>query len=232
MQEPIERRKLSDDVRDRIEAMIRGDQYPEGASLPSEREMMAMFAVGRPSVREALHALETMGLVRIVSGERPRVTRPTPRSMIDQLSGTARLLLEQPDGTEHFEQLRLFLEEGIVRHSAEHASPAQIMALRSALQENERMINQARGFAETDVAFHRVLMGIPGNPIFTAVHEALVEWLISQRIHRADTQRENRMSFEGHARIVEAIEARNPEAAGAAMRAHLEHARRKFRLLG
>ena len=81
------RKKLSDEVRLRLEAMIRDEVYPVGASLPSERDLMSMFDVGRPSVREALFALEKMGLVRINSGERPKVTRPTPKNMLEQLTG-------------------------------------------------------------------------------------------------------------------------------------------------
>jgi GntR family transcriptional regulator, sialic acid-inducible nan operon repressor len=230
MQVPIARKKLSDEVRLRLEEMIRSDRYPVGSFLPPERELMAMLDVGRPSIREALYALEKMGLVRIGNGERPRVTRPTPRSMIEQLSGTARLLLDQPEGVEHFEQLRLFLEVGIARHAAETVDERGLADLRAALAENERMIRNANGFAATDVAFHRVLMGIPGNPIFIAVHEALVEWLISQRIHLANTEAENQRSFDGHRRIVEAIARRDAEAAGDEMRRHLENARRKHAL--
>lgn len=222
------RKKLSDEVRLRLEELIRDEVYAVGASLPSERELMTMFDVGRPSVREALFALEKMGLVKINSGERPKVTRPTPRSMLEQLTGTAHLLMDQPDGIAHFEQLRLFLETSIARHAAETATPAQIDALARALDENERAIPRARAFALTDVGFHRVLTEIPGNPIFLAAHEALVEWLISQRIHTANTEFENQRSFAGHKSVFEAIERRDPEAAGLAMREHLENARRKF----
>ena len=150
--------------------------------------------------------------------------------MIERLSGTARLLLEQPDGIEHFEQMRLFLEIGIARHAAEHATDDQIATLRDALEENRRMIPKVVGFAQTDVAFHRVLMGIPGNPIFTSVHEALVEWLIDQRIHIGNAELENQRSFEGHRLVVEAIERRDPEAAGTLMRVHLSDAQRKYNI--
>jgi DNA-binding FadR family transcriptional regulator len=224
------RKKLSDEVRVRLEEMIRDEVYLVGSSLPSERDLMSMFDVGRPSIREALYALEKMGLVKINSGERPKVTRPTPRSMLEQLTGTAHLLLDQPDGVGHFEQLRLFLEVSIARHAAEVATKEQIDALARALAENERAIPRARAFAVTDVVFHRVLTEIPGNPIFLAVHEALVEWLINQRIHMANTEVENRKSFAGHSKVFEAIERRDPDAAGRAMREHLENARRKFNL--
>lgn len=227
MHNALSRRKLSDEVRDRLEQMIRDDIFPMDSLLPSERDLMAMFKVGRPSVREALFALEQMGLLRITNGERPRVTRPTPQNMLTQLSGIAHLLLDQPDGVDHFEQLRLFLETSIARHAAEFATADQIKEIEIALRRNEAAIAKARLFAETDVAFHRVLTGIPANPIFTAAHQALVEWLIGQRIDLRNTEAANRKSFEGHERVWQAIADRDPEAAGIAMREHLENARQK-----
>lgn len=225
MNSAVIRRKLSDEVVSRLEALV--TKYPVGTSLPSERELMALYQVGRPSVREALHTLETKGLVQIRSGDRAKVSRPTPDGMLDQLSGAARLLLDQPSGVLHFEQLRLFLEEGIVRHAALHATEAQLTALNAALAVNERAIPQARLFAETDVAFHRLLMELPSNPIFVAVHQALVDWLISQHIPKADPLG-NRRAFEGHRVILDAIKRRDPEAAGLAMREHLMAARRRY----
>jgi DNA-binding FadR family transcriptional regulator len=68
------------------------------------------------------------------------------------------------------------------RRAAELATAEQLGALRHALAGNERAIGRARVFAATDVAFHRVLTEIPGNPIFLAAHEALVDWLVSQRL--------------------------------------------------
>lgn len=69
---PIRRRKLSEEVAERIEALIAGGTYPRGTLLPPERELMQLFGIGRPSIREALFALSRMGLVTISSGERAR----------------------------------------------------------------------------------------------------------------------------------------------------------------
>jgi GntR family transcriptional regulator, sialic acid-inducible nan operon repressor len=229
MNNTLLRHKLSDQVRDRLERMIRDEVFPIDSPLPPERDLMAMFDVGRPSVREALFALERMGLVRIGNGERPRVTRPTPQTMLPQLSGIAHLLMDRPEGVDHFEQLRLFLETSIARHAAEFATATQVKQLEGALRVNEAAIPKARLFAETDVAFHRVLTEFPGNPIFTAAHQALVEWLISQRVEIHNTEAANFKSFQGHVEVWQAIADRNPDAAGAAMRAHLENARQKFR---
>ena len=223
------RRKLSDEVRMRIEEMIRDEVYPVGTTLPSEREMMEMFDVGRPSIREALFALERMGLVKIKTGEKAKVTRPTPQDLLSSLSGVANLLLEQPHGVEHFEQARLFMETSLARHAAEHATDMQIETLREALERNRDAIPKARLFAITDVAFHRILTEVAGNPIFVAMHDAMVDWLINQRRLPADPDVSNKRSFEGHEAVFRAIEARDPNAAAHAMKVHLENAQRKFR---
>src|SRR5438067_11459312 len=84
---PIRRRKLSEEAALRLEAMIRDDTFPPGTMLPSERDLMKMFGVGRASIREALFALNRMGLVRARNGERSRVTTPTPATLITELAG-------------------------------------------------------------------------------------------------------------------------------------------------
>ena len=75
----IKQRKLSDEVAAHLEGMIRKGELAEAERLPSERELMRQFGVGRPSIREALLHLSKMGLVEVKSGERARVTRPTPQ---------------------------------------------------------------------------------------------------------------------------------------------------------
>lgn len=222
------RRKLSEEVLVRIEEMIRDEVWPVGSHLPSERELMERFGVGRPSVREALYALERMGLLRITSGGRPLVTRPTPRNLLADLAGTAHLLMDQPNGVAHFEQARLFLEVEVARYAAENATPDQIATIAAALAENERTIPRARAFAMSDVAFHRALTECTGNPIFLAMHEALVDWLIGQRRLPSDPEAGNRRAYSEHAAILDAIRHRDPDKAGLAMRVHLENAWRRF----
>jgi GntR family transcriptional repressor for pyruvate dehydrogenase complex len=178
---PIRRRKLSEEVALRLETMIREGGYRPGDQLPSERDLMKQFGVGRPAVREALFALQTMGLVAVSSGERARVTRPTPKLVIESLAGTARLMLSEPDGIRHFQDARTFFEIGLARHAARHATEADLKELRRALEENRLSIGNIRRFEQTDMAFHYVLAVIPRNPIFTAIHAAIAEWLMEQR---------------------------------------------------
>ena len=99
---PIQRRKLYEEVVIRLEALIHEGEFNPGDLLPSEREMMLHFGVGRPAIREALFALHRMGLVVVANGERPRVSSPTTKTLLGELAGAARLMLAKPEGMRSF----------------------------------------------------------------------------------------------------------------------------------
>ena len=219
---PIRRRKISDEAALRLEAMIRDGTFPEGALLPPERELMKMFGVGRASIREALYALGRMGLVQVRTGERPLVTRPTPENLLTELSGAARHFLAGTDGPDHFQEARALFEVGVVRLAAIRASAEDIDRLRRALDANSAARGDIARFERTDVAFHYVLAQITQNPIFAAVHGALVEWLTSQRTISLRAPGAEEAAFECHRRIFESVAAKDPEAAAAAMDEHLK----------
>ncbi|MBB1202496.1 transcriptional regulator NanR [Enterobacteriaceae bacterium 89] len=220
---PLARKKLSEMVEEELEQMIRRQEFAQGEQLPSERELMEFFNVGRPSVREALAALKRKGLVQINNGERARVTVPSADTIISELSGMAKDFLSQPAGITHFEQLRLFFESSLVRYAAEFATDEQIENLAKALEINSQSLNDNTLFIRSDVDFHRVLAGIPGNPIFMAVHVALLDWLIAARpkVPDAELYQHNNVSYQQHIAIVDAIRRRDPDEADRALQTHL-----------
>ncbi|WIY53900.1 transcriptional regulator NanR [Devosia sp. YIM 151766] len=222
--EPIKRRKLSDEVVQRLEAAIRDGVYPPGDTLPPERDLMQLYGVGRPSIREALYALQRIGLVRLVSGERPRVIEPSPKHLLNELGSTARHLLDQADGPMHFEQARLFLELSLVRYACLTATDAQLDTLGEALLANAAALDDPEAFRRTDVAFHRVLVEMSGNPIFVGMYDAIVEWLILQR----PLMRRSSDSYSDHQRIYAAIRARDVIAATNAIEQHLNEANKHY----
>jgi DNA-binding FadR family transcriptional regulator len=225
---PIRRRRLYQELVERIEAAIISGELVPGDQLPSERNMMESYQVGRTSVREALFALQRMGLVAIANGERARVVQPTPAAIVTELSGAARHLLAQENGVGHFQQARLFFETGLAHFAATVATPEDLASLKAALEANKEAIGNRALFAQTDVAFHFVLAQIPRNPIFTALHVAMVEWLTEQRSTSSRASGSNSTAYAAHRRIYEAIEARQPQAAMDAMRRHLEEVNRFY----
>jgi DNA-binding FadR family transcriptional regulator len=226
---PVERRKVSDEVAARLETMIRDGSLAEGTTLPAERDLMRRFGVGRPAVREALFRLKRMGLVELRNGERARVSRPTPRILLDELSGAARLLLSQPGGNAHFQDARALFEIGIAAQAARIRRAADVETLRAALVANAAAIGDPGRFSETDVAFHFALARIIGNPIFIAIQESIVSWLTEQRVVALQVARADRIAHAGHRRIFAAIEAGDPDAAGQAMRRHLREVAALYR---
>jgi DNA-binding FadR family transcriptional regulator len=218
----IRRRKLYEEIAQHLEQRIRDQAIAPGEQLPSERDLMREFGVGRPAVREALFHLQKMGLVELRSGGRARATRPTPKFVVDSLAGSARYLLAQPDGVRHFQQARAFFETGLARYAAEHATDEDLRDLRAALEANRRSLGDVAKFERTDVEFHHILAAIPRNPIFEAIHAAIVEWLVEQRHVTLTYPGQNETAYDYHAKIYEAIAARDPDRAEGVIRAHLE----------
>ncbi len=98
----IKRRKVHEDVAEQIERQILSGDLEEGANLPSERELMKAFSVGRPAVWEALLLLQRNGFIDVSSSGRSFVTRPRTELIVDQLSGSARYLLSSEEGERSF----------------------------------------------------------------------------------------------------------------------------------
>jgi len=225
---PIRRRKLYEEVVLRLEALIHEGQFKPGDPLPSERELMVHFGVGRPAIREALFALQRMGLVVVANGERPRVSSPTTKTLLGELSGAARLILAKPEGMRHFQHARALFECALAEEAARLATLEDILSLEKALKANKDAIGDDARFMRSDVAFHFAVATIPRNPIYVALHEAIVEWLVDQRsvsLRRAGT---DRLAFQSHREIFEAIEARDPAAANRAMRRHLDEIAKRY----
>jgi DNA-binding FadR family transcriptional regulator len=202
--------------------LIKERRYAPGDRLPSEKEIMSEFGVGRAAVREAMLSLQKMGLVTVSSGERARVTAPTADALVRELSGAARLLLAEDGGIQQFQEARALFEIGLARIAAQVATGEDIEALRKALEANGRAIDNRPDFMRTDVAFHYAIAAIPGNPIFTSMYNAVVEWLTEQREISGRAADAGRAAFSAHARIFEAIAYHDPPAAQIAMQEHLD----------
>jgi len=218
---PIKRRKISEDVADRIEQLIRDDGLQIGDALPSEREIMAAFGVGRSAVREAFFALTKRGLVEVRNGEKAKVASPDLGVVINEMSGAARRMLAQPDGIKNFQDARRLFETGVAARAAERATDADIESLAECLEANRRSIDSPDRFQQTDFAFHRQIAAVAHNPLFLAVTEALVTWLLDQRNRTIQGPHHTTTAYEAHRVIFEAIRDHHPEAAAAAMDGHL-----------
>jgi DNA-binding FadR family transcriptional regulator len=220
--EPIRRRKLSEDVADRLQAMMLSGQLKPGENLPSERALMSTFGVGRSSVREALFSLQRMGLVLVRNGEPACVIKPSAKALVDEMSGAVAHILSDTEGAKELQQARTLYEIMLVRYAAQHANDDDVARLGAALDANHNAIGHQEEFARTDVAFHQVLAEIPRNSIFTSLQSALAVWLAEQRFVSLRVPQAERNAYDAHLAIYEAIAAHDVDRAELAMRRHLE----------
>lgn len=219
----IVRRKLSDQVHDRLLEMITRREVAPGELMPSERELMERFGVGRPAVREALQSLDTMGLISISHGERARVSELTVDTVIGQIDGAARLLLSSsPDNLEHLKQVRRFFEIGMVRLAAANAAAADIAELRRLVERQRESLGDAGAFIAADIAFHRKIAALSGNPIFAAVSDAMLTWLFNYHSEMLLWSGAEDKTLAEHSVIVDRLAAGDAEGAAAAMGGHLD----------
>ena len=218
---PIRRRKVYQEVVHQLEAMIREGRFAPGDPFLSEREIMDAFDVGRSAVREAMLSLERSGLIRVRSGERAQVTRPTAAMMVRELSTAARMLLSEDGGIAHFQEARTLLEIGLTRLAATRATDDDVARLRKALEANREAIGDHAAFGRTDVAFHYAIAEILGNPIFLSLNDAMAEWLTEQRTISGRVSTAFDDAYGAHERIFAAIANRDPDEAQKAMEAHM-----------
>jgi len=218
----VERKTLSEQVAEQLERDILEGRLKEDDQLPTERQLMEQFGVGRPAVREALFYLQRLGLIAINSGTRARVIRPTADAVMTRLSGVTRQLLSRSEGQQYFQEARAMFEISLARYAAVHASKEEIDSLHRAIGENRQALGDEARFKRSDNDFHGVLAGIARNPIFNAVHEGLSEWLDDRRAQVLQRDGEDLAALKAHTEIVEAIASGDPDAAESAMRRHLD----------
>ncbi|MCB1376749.1 MAG: transcriptional regulator NanR [Alphaproteobacteria bacterium] len=227
----IVRRKLSDEVFDRLKRIITGGDLLPGDEMPSERELMDRFGVGRPAIREAMQSLANMGLISISHGERARVLEVTAQSIIRQVDQTAHIMLSRStDSLEHLKNARLFFERGMVREAALKASSDDMLALRAILAEQRESLGDAERFIAADMRFHVRIAAISGNPIFVAVSEAMLGWLKAYHTEMLLWAGKERHTLAEHDEILGCIEVRNADGAEAALVRHLERSRSLYTL--
>jgi DNA-binding FadR family transcriptional regulator len=231
LSEPIVRRKLSDEVFLRLKALIENGELKAGDEMPSERELMERFGVGRPAIREAMQAMAGKGLVEISHGERAKVLQVTAESIFRQVDLPAKLMLAgSSDSLEHLKSARIFFERGMVREAAAKATSKQISELRARLGKQSESLGNSEAFINADLEFHQYIAQISGNPIFAAVSEAMLGWLKAYHTEMLIwTGREN-FTLAEHEEIINAIEKGDPDLAEKAMIKHLERSRALYAL--
>ncbi len=221
MDTTLDRIRLSEQIEEAILKAIRSGEYAAGSKLPSERTLMEMFNVGRPSVKEALLMLERKGFVRLKRGVAPIVLEPTPKGAMEAIADMVQAMLADSSRRSEFYDLRVTLETFAAMEAARACDQDDLDALEEALQACRTAKGEAEAFRDADQAFHYCLMATQQNSVANALHGALIEWGLYNPEHGPGLESIHARVIAQHEAILNAVKHGDPAAAADAMRTHL-----------
>jgi len=220
----IEPRRLYRQIADQLRRLIEAGDYPAGSRLPPERDLAAQLGVSRPSVREALIALEVEGWVDVRMGSGIYV-------LARDRSATApgRLSADSP-----FEIIRArqLIEGELAATAALKMNCGQLAGLRHALmvmqEESRRGIVPIRG----DRMFHVRIAEAADNAVLLRLVGDLFDERNNPLFAKFGSHFENDANWQQaiveHAAVIDAIAAKDPSAAREAMHRHLQNSQDRF----
>lgn len=202
---------------DLTSALDDGEWNP-GDRLPPERELAEKFVVSRTSVREALRALESLGLIDIRPGEGTFVREVSLDALIGPL---ALVMTSQREAIGELFEARRVLEPAIAALAASRATPDEVQEMERILEDQAREIAEGRTGLAQDAAFHAAIGTAAHNRAITRLVHAIMDLLTQSREESINTPGRPTRSHQDHRRIVQAIARRNSAAARQAMLDHL-----------
>ena len=217
MQKPLFKTndRLYQDIARQLIAELREGKNQVGSRLPAEREMAQRYNVSRPTVREAIIALEVQGLVEVRIGSGAYVLRLPGKDDIPGFNITAFELTEA----------RLLFESEAAALAASEASEAEIAQIAELVDEIAHENLDPKGSDRADRAFHLAIARATRNGAIYDTVEKL--WNLranspeSALLHVKARSANIKPVVEEHTAILEALKARDPAAARVAMRTHL-----------
>jgi len=216
-------RRLYRHIADQLMRMIGSGDYPPGSRLPAERDLAAQLGVSRPSVREALIALEVEGAVEVRGGAGVFV--------LQQRSTPVDPLAPQP-GPFDLIRARWIVESESAHLAATHATPEQLAGMKHALADMCASASPNEFTIEADQRFHLFIAEASANSALVMLTRQLWDARrgpLYMQFESHFTGKEIwRQAVGEHTEILDAIASRDGRAARAAMRRHMKNAELRF----
>ncbi|WNS78389.1 FadR/GntR family transcriptional regulator [Domibacillus sp. DTU_2020_1001157_1_SI_ALB_TIR_016] len=213
----VHRSTLSKQVVEQIVQLLVSGQMKAGDKLPPEMELMEELGVSRPVLREALSALETLGVI----------TRKTREgTFFNNKVGThpfSVMLALATDNLPAIIEARMALELGLVTMAAEKITDEQLEKLRKTIDAIAN--SEDNDYGEADKEFHHIIALSANNPIVEGMIDSLL--ITHNKVNSLIQVRERERTVEYHKAIYAALEARDPQDAFLQMYKHLDFVRQK-----
>lgn len=220
----LKREMLHQVTQDRVKAFIIANGFQEGDLLPSESEMARNLGISRPSLREALRSLQTIGLVETRHGAGTFVGRFTLGSLTDGLA--FQIGVDRQQGDAHIARdlrelvaIREVLESELARRLAGTFSEAELRDIYDLINEMETLAANGRMFPQQDWQFHEALYRPTGNRLLIQLLESF--WTVFERVRESTPdQAKLVITARNHREIADALASGDGDAAAHAMAAH------------
>jgi GntR family transcriptional repressor for pyruvate dehydrogenase complex len=219
MLQAIKKIRIHEDVFNQIRQLIKDGRLRAGDQLPSERELSETFKVSRTSVREALRALESQGLVVSRTGTGNFVADLPVESLVGPL---ARLLIDEKKALADVFEMRKLIEPHIAALAAERASRADIVRLKKIVAKQIEAVSRGHSGVEADAELHFSISRATGNQALQKLVSGLMELLSRSREESLQTDKRRQSSIDAHRRIVSAIDKHDKGKARGEMLRHIE----------
>jgi len=211
-------KQRSQEVASHIKELIRDEKLKPGEKLPNELELCALFSVSRPTVREAVKALVSQGIIEIRRGKGTYVSQE-PGIAEDPLGLD---FITTPNLRLTLIEARLIIERGAARLAAQKADDNDIAKIAASVKAMEEVVYQHKVEIHTELDFHRSIAEATRNPVIMRIIPIIMESIVKTYRDAPRTSEDHRHAFEEHKVIYEAIAARDPERSYDAMQSHLE----------
>ncbi len=225
---PLKRKtRLYEDIVQQFMKKIEDGELKAGDRLPTERELVLQLGVSRTSIREALRAMELLGIIESKVSEGTFI-KP---SGVDR----AILSLGSSEGADErrtleMYEIRLLLETYGARQAARNRADRHLEDLRLAIEAMKEEIARGSRGREGDKRFHKILAEAAGNGILLSIL-SLCDDMIDSSIAVANAHVNTNDIIEEHQKMYDAVLARDEKAAERLMRAHVKRALERTRFI-
>lgn len=206
--------------------LINSGEYKVGERLPPERELCLRLGVSRPSLREALIALEMERRVEVRSGSGIYVLRPPVRPIGEEVVKASDL------GPFDVIRARAHLEAEVASQAVKNATPKQLEEIEQCLQEMYSCQVGDPQLHDADRRFHLAVAQASGNAAYPLLLDLLWKHRTTPLYHKLENHFLSasvwQKSMEEHQRIFDALKSRDLEAAKEAMRVHMRNAENRL----
>src|SRR5580698_9312998 len=215
----IGRRTVRERISDKLASLIASGILQIGEELPSERDLAALMAVSRETVRGAIQTLAASGVVAVSHGARTRV--------VSRKIDTLKIGVTSPSAINAYDldsvhKARLLIERAVAAEAAVYIDESTLARLKQSLAIQKQTMHDPVHFLICDREFHLTIYRSCGNPLLADFVADLYTFMLDHRRIAVSQPGAIEKSYLDHVAIFKALSAHDPQAATDAIGRHID----------